>query len=169
LGNSWIAVIGTLGGVALTAVAGLLTAVLVSRQQRAAAETQFRHETVQKVREERRTIFVEYLAAFDTALGKAHQVFTSPVQAVSNQAAGPQPFAAVAGPEMGRVNQAYLTVTITAMTETRQAARESVDALWKAGNAAMSGDETAYKLEVENAHGASRVLRAAMRKELDIE
>jgi hypothetical protein len=105
-----------------------------------------RRQTVQKVREERQMIFVEYLAAFDAALGKAHQAFASPVQAASNEAAGQHPFATVAQAEMGRVSQAYLTVTITAGAETREAAKACVDALWKAGNAAVSGDEAAYKL-----------------------
>src|SRR5215472_3278809 len=102
MSDSWIAVIGTLGGVAVTALAGLVTAVVVGRQQRAAIEIQFRHETGRRIREERRTIFVEYLTAFDSALGKAHQVFTSPVQAALKEAAGTQPFAAVAQAEMTR-------------------------------------------------------------------
>jgi gas vesicle protein len=39
-----IAVIGTLGGVIITAVAGLLTASLTDRNQRALAETQAQRE-----------------------------------------------------------------------------------------------------------------------------
>jgi gas vesicle protein len=59
MNTAWIAVIGTLGGVAVTAAAGLLTAMVTGRQQQATLERQFQQQTNSKVREERRAIFVE--------------------------------------------------------------------------------------------------------------
>jgi hypothetical protein len=168
VGSAWIAVIGTLGGVAVTALAGLGTAVLVGRQQQAVEQTRFRQETGQKIREERRTIFVEYLAAYDAALGRAHQVFNSSVPAAFDEVAEPRPFETVAETEMGRVNQAYLTITITALRETREAASECTGVLWEIGNAAMSGDRLAFNLAVENGREPRHTLQAAMRKELDV-
>ena len=167
--SAWIAVIGTLGGVAVTAVAGLLTALLVGRQQRAAAERKFQHDTGQKIREERRSTFVEYLSAYDAGMGKARQVFNSRAESEPEEVTSLKPFETVADPEMARVSQAYLTITITASGETREAADECTGALWKVGNAAMSGDESAFNLALEDAHAPRRALRAAMRKELGIE
>lgn len=129
MGSAWIAVIGMLGGVATTALAGLGTAVLVGRQQQAADETRFRHETGQRSRDERRTIFVEYLAAYGDALGRAHQAFNSSVRAAFGEVAELRPFETVAEAEMGRVNQAYLTITITALRDTRRAASMCNDVL----------------------------------------
>lgn len=169
MASAWIAVIGTLGGVALTAVAGLLTAVLAGRQRRAAAQTQFRQETGQRIRDERRAVFVEYLAAYDAALGRAHQVFNAPDRAAYGEGESFRPFETVAEAEMGRVNQAYLTMTITASGKTREAASECTSALWKIGNAAMSGDEAVFNRAVEDAREPRRVLLAAMRKELGVE
>lgn len=168
MGSAWIAVIGTLGGVAVTALAGLGTAVLVGHQQQAAEETRFRHETGQRIRDERRAIFVEYLAAYEAALGRAHQAFNSSVQPAFGEVVESRPFETVAEAEMGRVNQAYLTITITALRDTRKAASKCNDVLWKIGNAATSGDERAFNLAVESGHEPRHALQAAMRKELGV-
>jgi hypothetical protein len=70
---------------------------------------------------------------------------------------------------MGYVNQAYLTITITASREqTREAAAESTSKLWRVGNAAMSGDKDSYEREVEASREPWRRLRDEMRKELDV-
>lgn len=170
MNSAWIAVVGTLGGVGLTAAAGLLTAMLTGRQRQETVERQFHHEEIQKIREERRAIFVEYLAAYDTAMGRAYRVMNdSHVSAVTDSVHKGQPFETVAEEEMAGVNRAYLTITITASDETRQAADDCTGSLWRIGNAAMSEDRGAFDREVENAREPRRILRAAMRKELNVE
>jgi hypothetical protein len=170
LNSAWIAVLGTLGGVTVTATAGLLTAMLTARQQRATLERQIQRETKDKLREERRVAFVDYLKAYDTAMGKAQGVMDSRDSTPSVQADLPRPFETVAETEMGYVNQAYLTITITASREqTREAAAESTSKLWRVGNAAMSGDKESYEREVEASREPWRRLRDEMRKELDVE
>jgi hypothetical protein len=103
--SAWIAVIGTLGGVALTATAGLLTAMLSGRQQQEALSRQFRQEDNRKIREERRAIFVEYLTAYDAALGRAYQVVNN-LHASARSTSTPEgrPFETVAEKEMARLN-----------------------------------------------------------------
>jgi hypothetical protein len=162
-------VAGTLGGVALTAAVSLLTALLVGRQQRAVVERRLQQEVGQKIREERRTTFVDYLAAYDAAMGCAYRVMISSTETQSSGTDRQRPFETIAEAEMGNVNKSYLTITITASAETREAARECTGALWKVGNAAMSGDKETFNREVENARGPRSDLRAAMRRELSVE
>jgi len=94
---------------------------------------------------------VDYLKAYDVALGKAYSIMNADNSAGSAQADVSRPFEAVAEAEMGMVNQAYLTITITGSRETREAAGECTGALWRIGNAAMSGDEKEFNREVESA------------------
>jgi hypothetical protein len=169
LDSAWIAVAGTLGGVAVTAVAGLFTAMLVGRQQRAALERQFQQETEKQIREERRAIFVDYLKAYDVAEARAFAVINSPAPTVLTQPDVPRPFETVAEMEVGNVNKAFLTLTITASGETCQAASECTGTLRIIGNAAMSGDVERFNREIETAREHMRHLRAAMRKELGVE
>jgi hypothetical protein len=60
---AWIAVIGTLGGVLITALTGITTAMLTARFQARASVRQIQVETVRLLRAEKRDIFVQYLEA----------------------------------------------------------------------------------------------------------
>ena len=70
---------------------------------------------------------------------------------------------------MANINQAYLTITITASAETREAANECTGVIWKIGNAAMSGNRDDFNYALESAREPRRRLRVAMRKELGVE
>lgn len=162
--------VGTLGAVVVTATAGLLTAMLTTRQQRETLERQLKQETNSKIREERRAVFVDYLKAYDAAMGQAFKVMISHDSMTLTQTDPPRPFETVANAEVASVNQAYLTLTITASnSETREAADECNDTLWRIGKAAMSGNKESFDQEVEGAREPRRRLRAAMRKELGME
>ena len=74
-------------------------------------------------------------------MGRAYQVVNdSHVSTVPDAARKGRPFETVADEELARVNRAYLTITITASDDTRQAADECTGSLWRIGNAAMSED-----------------------------
>jgi gas vesicle protein len=169
LNTAWIAVIGTLGGVAVTAAAGLLTATLTGRHQRATLERQFQQEADNRIHDERRSVFVDYLKAYDDAIGRAHSIMNLGATVVSPQADRAPPFETEAAAEMSRVNQAYLMITITALGDTRKAARDCTGTLWRIGRAAISGDKESFDREVEAAREPRERLRAAMRRELDVE
>ena len=169
MSTAWIAVAGTLGGVVVTAAAGLLTAMLTGRHQRTTLERQFQQEADNRIHDERRSVFVDYLKAYDDAMGRAHSIMNSGPTAASPQADRPPPFETEAEAEMSRVNQTYLLISITALRDTREAASDCTGTLWRIGNAAMSGDKESFNREVEAAHEPRRRLRAAMRRELGVE
>ena len=103
-------------------------------------------------------------------MGWAYQVMNSSRSSAPPDSAGTgQPFETVADKEMSDLNQAYLTITITASAETREAADKCTGSIWRIGNAAMSGDEEVFNREVEDGRDPIRTLRAAMRHELGIE
>ncbi|MFF2553736.1 hypothetical protein ACFVUS_22250 [Nocardia sp. NPDC058058] len=57
---AWFGLAGALGGVALTALTGLVVAILNHRWQVQHAERQFRHDLVKALREERREAYVRF-------------------------------------------------------------------------------------------------------------
>jgi hypothetical protein len=61
---AWIAVIGTLGGVVVTALSAVMVAWLITRSQRFTLDRQRDHDIAEHRRAERREIFIEYLAAY---------------------------------------------------------------------------------------------------------
>ncbi len=65
-----IAVIGTLGGVIITVVAGLLTASLTARNQRALAEIQAQRQQRKVEVGDRRTDCAKFLEAYDDVFGE---------------------------------------------------------------------------------------------------
>jgi hypothetical protein len=154
--NAWIAVIGTLGGVLITAVVSLLSTRQTQQAQRAAAESQRAHEVWARLREERRMTFVGYFVAYQALLARAVEVTESDA------------------PEHGRFGdeerelftRAYNELLITAeQADTLDAARRATAALWDVVRAASSSTEEFDELE-ERAREPRRELRKAMRAEL---
>jgi hypothetical protein len=64
MNSAWIAVIGTLGGVVVTALSAVLVAWLTTRSQHLTLDRQRDHDIAEHRRAERREIFIEYLAAY---------------------------------------------------------------------------------------------------------
>jgi ABC-type long-subunit fatty acid transport system fused permease/ATPase subunit len=64
---AWIAVFGTLSGVVVSTVGGITTSSLTSRNQRLASQRQLESAADDKIRQEVRESFVDYLSAY-TAL-----------------------------------------------------------------------------------------------------
>jgi hypothetical protein len=156
---TWIAVIGTLGGVALTALATLLSARLTVSSQRSAAAAQRLHEARNKLRDERRATFVSYLAAYQALYSRAvEKIETSPSSAEIDR---------FGDDERDAFSRAYQELLITAeLPETTEAARAATAALWDLVRAVHS-DLTEFREAEERAQGPRRRLRAEMREELN--
>ena len=156
---AWIAVIGTLGGVALTALTSLLSARLTVNSQREAAASQRLHEARNKLRDERRAAFVNYLSAYQALNHRAVQKIEA-----SHTPDGPGWFGEK---ERGSFSRAYQELLITAdRTETIDAARAATAALWDMVKAVQSGPN-AFRDADKRAQAPRRQLRAAMRDELN--
>jgi hypothetical protein len=156
---AWIAVIGTLGGVALTALTSLLTARLTVNSQRAAADSQRLHEARNKLRDERRAAFITYLAAYQALSHRAIEKMEAPDTSDDTDWFGDE--------ERGSFSRAYQELLITAdRTGTVDAARAATATLWDMVRAVQSGPE-AFRDAEQRAQAPRRQLRAAMRDELN--
>jgi gas vesicle protein len=154
--NAWIAVIGTLSGVLITAVTSLLSARQTQRAQRDAAESQRAHEAWAKLREERRKTFVGYLVSYQALFARAYEVVESNAREDGR----------FANKEREEFTRAYNELLITAEREaTLHAARRATAALWDYVRGASSGVEELDDLE-ERTREPRRQLREAMRAEL---
>lgn len=153
--NAWIAVVGTLGGVLVTAVAGLLSARQTQRAQREAAESQRAHEIWARLREERRTTFVGYFVAYQALLARA-------IEVVESEAPRDGRFA---DEERELFTRAYNELLITAERgDTLDAARRATAGLWDVVRAVSSAED--FRDLEEQARVPRRELRQAMRAEL---
>jgi hypothetical protein len=80
MSDPWVVVVGTLGGVILTSVTGLIGIIPTTRHQRAIAELGAPREVEDRLRDERRETFVNYLTAYQDMYGKALAIATSRFQ-----------------------------------------------------------------------------------------
>jgi hypothetical protein len=171
--NSWIVVIGTLGGVVVTATAGLITAYLSSRQRVAEAEHQARLERQRQIRDERRAIFVEYLSAYRTMYSRALEIAAQggapDNSSVTQVRVAMKLFERTATAEALEYSRTYYTVTISASKETREAADEATRTLWELAAAAVTGNQPAVEEADSNTAEPRRRLRSAMRADLGID
>lgn len=156
---AWIAVIGTLGGVALTALSNLLSARLTANSQQTAAASQRLYEGRNKLRTERRAAFVTYLSAYQALYHRAVEKIKAPHTSEDHDRFGAE--------ERGSFSRAYQELLITAdRAETVDAARAATAALWDVVKAAQAGPD-AFRDADERAQAPRRQLRSAMRDELD--
>ncbi|GAA4911096.1 hypothetical protein [Actinomycetospora succinea] len=154
--SAWIAVVGTLGGVLITAIASLLSARQTQRAQRDASESQRAHEVWARLREERRATFVGYFVAYQALLARA-------LEAVE---ADPDQDGRFGDEERELFTRAYNELLITAeQTATLAAARRATAALWEVVRAVPAGHAVFDDAE-EQARTPRRELREAMRSEL---
>ncbi len=69
MSDPWVVVVGTLGGMVLTSVTGLIGIILTTRHQRAITELGAQREVEDRLRDERRETFVNYLTACQDMYG----------------------------------------------------------------------------------------------------
>lgn len=156
---AWIAVIGTLGGVALTALASLAQRAAHLEQPAGAATAQRLHDAHEKLRDERRGAFVSYLSAYQALNSRAVEKIEDPS---AHEAIG-----RFGDKERNAFSRAYQELLITAeRPETVEAARAATAALWDMVQAVSSGVE-AFRDAEQRAQAPRRRLRAEMRDELN--
>jgi hypothetical protein len=168
--NSWIVVIGTLGGVLLTATAGIVTAYLSGRQRITEAKYQAAVEQNRQVRNERRDIYVDYFSTYRTMYSRAHALAADGGRADQvhvNTARGPLwVFENIATEEVLDFSRSFYALSICASEATREAADEATSTLWKLAGACVMGDQAAVEEADSETHEPRRRLRAAMLADL---
>jgi hypothetical protein len=125
---SWIAVIGTLGGVVVTSVSGITAGWLTIRGQRQNTDRQRAHEVAEHRRTERRETFVEYLAAYSELREKV-------LAMGENASPATAPLAEIHPLEVARYSRAYQELRIFSNPSTGEAARECSFHLWDLADA----------------------------------
>jgi hypothetical protein len=170
LDTAWIAVIGTLSGVAVTGITGLIGARLTINSQREQARAQRDHEARNKIRDERRAAFVAYLSAYQALLGRALEAMENPTlksAAELRRTDGGTDIVATRYAEQERrdFTRAYEHLLIAAdKPETVAAARDATAKLWDIVRAV--GSQELFDVAEEKARAPRRMLRQRMREEL---
>jgi gas vesicle protein len=171
--SSWIIVIGTLGGVFITASAGLLTAYLSGRQRIAEAEHQWTQDRERQLREERRIIYKEYLTTYRAMYSRAHAIAAqggSPDRSNVNSVRGNRwQFEQAATEVVLDFSRCYFAVQISGSKQTVEAVTKASGALWELVEACVSGDQAAVEQADNKASETRRYLRKKMRADLGIE
>lgn len=174
-----LAVVGTLSGVSITAIAALLGNLLSARQQRATTERQLVHAVCERLRTERRTTFVDYLSAYSDLREKINaSAWNRPIETAT-----PLPHPAHAAPsgrrrasrvdeyaaeEAARFSRAYHTLRITGNDAVGEAAHRCTSDLWVLADLAAIGDRGEFEEGWQTAQRSRRALREAMRAELGV-
>lgn len=166
MGGAWIAVIGTLCGVGLTAVSGLISSVLVARRARSDAEWQAAEAIKDKRRLEVREAFVDFLTCY-TALRDRILVFN---ERHVPQSPGDTRFVieSVAPDESTAFKRSADMLLITAAAETSETATRASLGLWALAAAAERRDAVQFIRELEAGTAVIRELYSSMRSELGI-
>jgi hypothetical protein len=166
---AWIAVIGTVSGVAVTATSSLLTSMLTGRHQRTITERQLAEADSERTRAEVRESFIEYLGAYsalrDQILVLHHQQ-NNGAPDTSAGAARISLIEAFAPEESTRFNRAHHTIQITAGEATCAAANTASSQLWDLAQAAEERNQDLYSRELAAGVALRRKLHEAMRTEL---
>jgi hypothetical protein len=173
MSDPWVVVVGTLGGVILTSVSGLLGIILTTRHQHAIGERQALHEVENRLRSERRETFVNYLAAYQDLYGKALAIADSRFQVRPESQLTEPPLAQnileQAPEESARFSRAYHELVITGGLSTRKAARDCTSRLWDLAYASTEADAASFARLKDQARPSRQSLREAMRAELGVE
>lgn len=166
---AWIAVIGTVSGVVVTAASSLLTSMLTGRHQRTIAERQLAEADSERTRAEVRESFIEYLGAYsalrDQILVLHHQQRTGE-RDTPDGANRISLIEAFAPEESTRFNRAHHTIQITAGDATCEVAGTTSSQLWDLAQAAEESDQELYSRELAAGVALRRRLHEAMRAEL---
>lgn len=171
MSDPWVVVVGTLGGVILTSVTGLIGIILTTRHQHTIAELGAQREVEDRLRKERRETFVNYLAAYQEMYGKAFAIATSRFQGRSEDEPfplGPR-FLERAPEKTARFSRAYHELSITGGPNTRKIARDCTSKLWDLVYASTEADAASFERLKVQERPSRQSLREAMRAELGVE
>jgi hypothetical protein len=170
---AWIAVVGTLGGVIVTAVVGLLGTLITLRNQRAVMESQIGAQAAQKLRDDRKEAFVEYLSAYRQMWEYINRVvcddeFKSEAESASTSASIKR-FAFIFPEIDARLGRAYFMVQILAGEGARRATKTANETLWSMAHKAFRITESEFAELDEHASQTRNSMRAAMRADLEVQ
>jgi hypothetical protein len=165
-------VVGTLAGVLITAVAGLITTVVTLRDQRQVASDQASLQLTQRVRDDRKEAFVEYLSAYRLMLDSAQKIASNDEFANLREREGnattPRRFE-MAFPEVAsQYGRSYYMLQIIAGSETREAAKKANDALWKLAQGSFSVSKEEFQALDLDTSRTRKDMRNAMRSDLGV-
>ncbi|MFE3195429.1 hypothetical protein ACFXHA_40955 [Nocardia sp. NPDC059240] len=166
MGVAWIAVVGTLSGVVVTAASSLTINALSNRHQRDVLNRQLEAAAIDRNRKEVRDSFIDYWAAYD-ALQDRILVFRFERQSQPESKAASNMIEAFAPDESTQFNRATNALAITAATSASiEAADAAMWQLWRLAQAAEVNDTAAFDAEWAAGYALRRQLRSAMRAEL---
>jgi hypothetical protein len=156
-----IAVVGTISGVIVTAIAGILTAIISGRNQRALSEMQAERETRKAEAAARRADFTAFLKAYDDVYAGGEALFS---QAATLQGLDPRK---ELFDQIRSFKQAHLILSITSAPAVWHASNLCLRSMWGFLDAAVTGDQELYEAAVERATDPREQVRAAMREQLN--
>jgi hypothetical protein len=168
VGGAWIAVVGTLCGVMVTAMSGLLSGVLAARRQRTDAEWQAALNVKDQRRQELRDTFVDYLACYG-ALRDRILVFHRLEATELRRGDSPFLIESFAPDEATAFKRATHLIMITASAATSNAASLAAFQLWDVAAAAERRDSDRFTRELDAGSLLRRELYHAMRSELGLD
>ncbi|MGV9540168.1 hypothetical protein [Nocardia beijingensis] len=163
---AWIAVIGTVSGVGVTAASSAISALLMTRHQRAVAEMQITATSRDNSRQELRQAFVDYLAAYSALRDRAIVLYEQrAAESEQDGSVGP-PMEEFASEEATQFKRAHHTLQIMANDVTSEAAFAVTFQLWDMVKVARGLDPGPWAREMEESLPLRRKLYAAMREQL---
>lgn len=165
MSDAWIAVIGTLGGVVVTAGVSLLAVVIAGRHQRDHFERTSARESAHARRQELRSVYADYMSAYSTMRDRV--VVLAEQRAIEAEA-NPGSIEAFAPDESAELSRAYHTLRIVAPDETGAAARETTAYLWQLARIAATGTRSEFDEAWPDGSTPRRRLRQAMRFDLGV-
>jgi hypothetical protein len=158
-----IAVIGTLGGVVITALTGIATALITGHNQRALAETQAERDIRKSELADRRRDFATFLQAYDDVFAGGEGLFARATAGESGLAPDRELYA-----EIRRFKQAHLILSITTPLPMWSATDRCLGSIWELLDAAVTGDKQLFDIAVNDTRGPRNDVRAAMRAQLGV-
>jgi hypothetical protein len=158
-----IAVIGTLGGVLITAAAGIITATLTARNQRALVATQAEQERRKTELIDRRADFGRFLQAYDDVFAGGEDLFARAKRGATGLDPRKELFK-----QIRAFKQAHLILSITAPSAVWNASDRCLGSIWHLLDAAVTGDEAQFEHAVQETRQPRNQVRVAMRAEFGI-
>jgi|SRR5215469_8902332 len=161
--SAWFALVGALGGVALTGTIGLVTAALNHKWGEQTRVEMAREQQIRAVRDQRREVCHNYLVAANSYWLAIEQLY------VRSRRGDEFDSNAHMGTAIAALQDAYVYLTISCGGRVRDLAGSYNQTLYAARRAGQTADEQKWA-ELEPVTRRARAdLRGAMRAELDVQ
>ena len=161
-GSAWFALAGALGGVALTGVIGLVTAVLTHRWGEQARAEADRRKLMRAMRDQRREVCHDFIVATNSFWDALDQLYQ---RACRGEEVDSFEHLRAANTVM---QNAYVDLTITCGAQVRRLADSYHAELYELRPAAQAAEKDSWSSLNEDQRQARKDLRDAMRAELGV-